>query len=139
MKVLRATGDKISGRGAAIIIAAFFCGDVKFMNYIRPGDSLIVGVPLKFTPATVPRSETRQAIMTSVLRSIMKIINSKFDATTITAQETAMVAFLNLLIDSVTYADFKVAGTLGTDSLITPSYSAELGFNFHCSLAAKGT
>lgn len=69
---------------------------------------LISGVPLKFSAPAVPIAETRQVILTRILRSMMRIINSKYDATTVTAQETALVALFNLVHDTTLYAAFKV-------------------------------
>ena len=100
---------------------------------------LISGVPLKFSAPAVPIAETRQVILTRILRAMMRIINSKYDATTISAQETSLVARFNLILDATAYAEFKVPGVLGTDSLISPSYTMEEGFSWHISLAISGT
>ena len=138
MKAGRALGSKVQERGTAIIAAAWLCGDLKATGMFRESDSIIVGVPLKMSPATVPTAETRQIVLTGLMRAIMRIINSNFDATTITAQNTALAATFNLILDDVAYAPFLVAGVLGTDSLVTPSYTPELGFNWHISLAPAG-
>jgi len=65
----------------------------------------------------------------------MHIINGKYTGAVITAQETAMVGLFNLVIDGAAYKDFKVGSVVGTDSIITPSYTEETGFSFHISLA----
>jgi hypothetical protein len=139
MKAGRALGSKVQQRGTAIIAAAWLAGDPKATGMFRESDSILVGIPLKMSPATIPIAETRQIVLTGIMRAIMRIINSNFDAGTITAQNTALAATFNLILNDALYADFLVAGVLGTNSLVTPSYSAELGFNWHISLAPKGT
>ena len=66
----------------------------------------------------------------------MHIINSNFHATTITAQETALVSTFNLILDTALYKPLLKSGVVGTNSIVTPSYSQEYGFNWHISLTA---
>jgi len=95
---------------------------------------LISGVPLKFSAPAVPIAETRQVILTCVLRTIMKIINSKYTAAVITSQETSLDSLFNLVIDTIAFKPFLVGGVVVTNSIITPSYSEALGFIWRISL-----
>jgi len=95
---------------------------------------LISGVPLKFSAPAVPISETRQVVLTGILRAIMKIINSKYTDAVITLQETNIVNMCNLVIDTIAFKPFFVGGVVGTNSIITPSYFEALGFIWRISL-----
>jgi len=64
----------------------------------------------------------------------MRIINSKYNATVISSQETSLVAIFNLILNTIAYKPFLVGAIVGTNSIITPSYSVELGFTYHISL-----
>jgi len=98
---------------------------------------LISGVPLKFSAPAFPISETRQIILTGVMRAIMRIINSNFHAVTISSQETALVSMFNLILDTDSYKPFLASGIVGNNSIITPSYSVKYGFSCHISLTAS--
>jgi hypothetical protein len=105
-KTLRLTGDKIRGRGAAPIAAFYLVGDARAKAWIREGD---VGGDEPYNIARDgERASLKAAIQQRLVQGGQMIINSKFDATVITNQNTVNTTVLNGFRDPAKAEPFVV-------------------------------
>jgi hypothetical protein len=92
-KTLRLTGDKIRGRSVAPIAAFYLAGDARAKAWLREGDEG------GGEPYNIARDGERVALKAAVQQRFIQggqmIINSKFEASVITNQNTVNTALLN--------------------------------------------
>ena len=109
-KVLRLTGDKIRGRGVAPIAAFYLVGDKRAKAWIREGDT---GGD---EPYDITRDGERGALKTAIQQKLIHggqmILNSKFDGSVITSQNTVNTAILNGFRDPAKCEEFVLVPVL---------------------------
>ena len=97
-KTLRMTGDKIRGRGVSAINAALLVGYNVAMGWFREGDIWEGGAPYDIAVAGL-EGTLKMGINQLTNKAGLTIIQSGFNADTVTRQNTNIVNFLNGMRD----------------------------------------
>jgi hypothetical protein len=95
-KMLRLTGDKIRGEGAATIATYWLIGEPSAAGMLRPQDTHVVGGPYQTCLDEMVQS-FQAALMSRLIQAGMQIISSDFDGSVIAAQN----ATINHLVQSL--------------------------------------
>ncbi|MBI4712743.1 MAG: hypothetical protein HY762_05515 [Planctomycetes bacterium] len=111
-KLLRMTGDKIRGRGVSAINAALLVGYNLAMDWFRAGDIWQGGAPYNIARTGLEGS-LKMGINQQATKAGLTIVQSGFDAATITRQNTNLMNFLNGMRDPARCDGFAL--TTGTE------------------------
>ena len=128
-KILRAVGDKITGRGAGVIAVEWLIGSAKASSLLRPGDIVVSGQPTNCTPTGL-KPPFKAAVTSRISQAMMAIINSDFDTGVATEQNTKCITVINGL-KSVSFNEFVVGEPTGAKSGFEVSVDAVMGFIIH--------
>lgn len=96
-KMLRLTGDKIRGRGAATIATYWLIGDDKAAGMLRPQDTGVVGGPLRVCKTELIQS-FQAALMQRLIQAGVLIFSSKYDAAVITKENDTINSLITGMI-----------------------------------------
>ena len=104
-RILRMTGDRITGKSVAPIAVLWLTGDLIAKSLLRPGDDVIVGEPVDIS-ASGMRSTFKAALNQRIIQAGILIIRSGFKASTITAENANLCATANALLNTALYESF---------------------------------
>jgi len=97
-KMLRLTGDKIRGEGAATIATYWLIGEPSAAGMLRPQDTHVVGGPLQICADDMVQS-FQAALMSRLIQAGMLIISSNYDAAFIAAQNDTINNLVQHFLD----------------------------------------
>ena len=110
--ILRLTGDKIRGQGAATIATYWLIGEPTAVGMVREQDTGVQGGPYQICQDTLIQA-FQSALMERLIQAGMKIFNSRYDQTVISRENDVT----NLLVDKFVDTGLGLAGfSTGGDS-----------------------
>jgi hypothetical protein len=121
-KMLRLTGDKVRGRGAATIATYWLIGEPMAVGMLRPQDTGVMGGPYRICQEDLTQS-FQAALMSRLVQAGVWIFNSKYDAALIASQNVTINHLVQSFVDPAfglipfapggeSHLDFVKEGTL---------------------------
>ncbi|MBI4833615.1 MAG: hypothetical protein HY811_02180 [Planctomycetes bacterium] len=103
--ILRLTGDKIRGKGAATIATYWLIGEPTTVGMVREQDTGLQGGPYQICPDEFIQA-FQSALMERLIQAGMKIFQSRYDASVISRENDVT----NLLVDKFVDSGLSLAG-----------------------------
>ncbi|MDI6733584.1 MAG: hypothetical protein QME51_06760 [Planctomycetota bacterium] len=103
--VLRFTGDKVRGRGPAVLAVYWMTNHKKAETWLREGDQILHGTPYNIA-FDWQRTTFKAAVQQKLIQAGMQILHAEFEESIITRQNTIIKDILNGLIDPAKCSPF---------------------------------